>query len=376
MVRAAILEEVGRLEVEDFPRPEVGAKSLLMRVELCGICGTDIHLYHGRLRVPLPIIPGHEFVGRVEEIDDEARGLEVLGNPLSEGELITVVPGTSAFCGTCYYCRFIPQRPTLCQNRRVLGVNMSCREPPHLYGGWSEHLYVDAGHWWVYKVPEGMPPEVAVLTEPMAVSTRALERAFEPGFPTSGEGFGLGSTVVVQGVGPIGLLVVATARLMGARLIIAIDGIERRLRMAERMGADHTIDMRAYRTSEDRVAEVERLTGNVGADVVVECAGAPAAFPEGIRMTRRGGRLVEVGHFTDPGGVEIRPHLICWKDIDILGCWAYPPAQFKKALEALEMGMDTLPLGELVTDRFSVDKAPEALSYAERREGLKVAITP
>jgi L-iditol 2-dehydrogenase len=142
------------------------------------------------------------------------------------------------------------------------------------------------------------------------------------------------------------------------------------------MGADHTIDMRAYRTSEDRVAEVERLTGNVGADVVVECAGAPAAFPEGIRMTRRGGRLVEVGHFTDPGGVEIRPHLICWKDIDILGCWAYPPAQFKKALEALEMGMDTLPLGELVTDRFSVDKAPEALSYAERREGLKVAITP
>ncbi|KYH36132.1 MAG: hypothetical protein AYL28_007180 [Candidatus Bathyarchaeota archaeon B23] len=377
MVRAAVLKEVGRLEVEDFPRPEVGGKALLMRVELCGICGTDIHLYHGRLRVPLPIIPGHEFVGRVEEIDDEARGLEVLGNPLSEGDLITVVPGTSAFCGACYYCRFVPQRPTLCQNRRVLGVNMSCRQPPHLYGGWSEYLYVDAGHWWVYRVPEGMPPEVAVLTEPMAVSTRALERAFEPGFPTAGEGFGLGSTVVVQGVGPIGLLAVAAARLMGAGLIIAVDGIDRRLEMAERMGADHTIDLKAYGTMEERVAEVERLTGGVGADVVVECAGAPAAFPEGIAMTRRGGRLIEVGHFTDPGGVEIRPHLICWKDIDILGCWAYPPAQFRKALKALEMGLgEELPLKELVTDRFKVEEAPEALSYAEGREGLKVAITP
>lgn len=376
MVRAAVLREVGRLGVEEFPKPEVGAGALLMRVELCGICGTDIHLYHGRLGVPLPIIPGHEFVGRIEEIDDGARDLEVSGGSLSEGDLITVVPGTSAFCGTCYYCRFIPQRPTLCRNRRVLGVNMSCQNPPHLLGGWSEYLYVDAGHWWVYRVPEGIPPEVAVLTEPMAVSTRALERAFEPGYPTSGEGFGLGSTVVVQGVGPIGLLTVAAARLMGAGRIIAIDGIRRRLEMAERMGADHLIHMEAYKTPEERVVEVERLTGGVGADVVVECAGVPAAFPEGIEMTRRGGRLVEVGHFTDPGGVEIRPHMICWKDIDILGCWAYPPAQFRRALKALEMGMDILPLKELVTDRFSVDETPRALRYAEGREGLKVAIAP
>jgi len=377
MVRATVLKAVERLTVEDFPRPMVGPKALLMRVELCGICGTDIHLYHGRLRVPLPIIPGHEFVGRIEEIDDEARSLEVSGHELSEGDLITVVPGTNAFCGTCYYCRFIPQRPNLCQNRRVLGVNMSCQHPPHLYGGWSEYVYVDAGHWWVYKVPEGMPPEVAALTEPMAVSTRALERAFEPGLPTSGEGFSLGSTVVVQGVGPIGLLCVAAARLMGAGTIIAVDALDHRLRMAERLGADHVIDLKAYRTPEEHVAEVERMTGGVGADVVIECAGVPSALPEGIMMTRRGGRFIEIGHFTDPGPIEVRPHIICWKDIDILGCWAYPPAQFRKALKALEMGLEAgLPLRELITDRFPVEKAPEALRYAEQRKGLKIAITP
>jgi len=374
MVEASVLEDVGRLAVHDYPKPEVEESTILMRMEMCGVCGTDIHLYGGKMKIPFPVIPGHEFVGRIEAMGDGARGLEVKGQPLFEGDLITVVPGTNAFCGTCYYCRFLPHKPTLCTNRRVMGVNMSCRDPPHLWGGWSEYVYVDAEHWWVYRVPEEVPAEVAVLTEPMAVSTRALERAFAPGLPTFGEGYGLGRSVVVQGVGPIGLLVVAAAKIAGAGKVIAVDMVDDRLEMGERLGVDHIIDMRTFNSSRERVEEVERLTQGLGADVVVECAGVPAAVPEGINMTRRGGKFVEVGHYTDPGSVEVNPHIICMKDMDILGSWAYPPTQFDTALQTLRRGMETLPLADIVTHRFKVTEAEKAIQTVKSRKGIKMAI--
>jgi len=310
-----------------------------MRMEMCGVCGTDIHLYGGKMRIPFPVIPGHEFVGRIEALGEGARGLEVKGRELAEGDLISVVPGTNAFCGTCYFCRFMPHKPTLCGNRRVMGVNMSCRDPPHLWGGWAEYVYVDAEHWWVYK-----------------------------------DGYGLGGSVVVQGVGPIGLLVVATANMAGAGNIIAVDMVDDRLEMAERLGADHIVDMRVFDSAEKRVAEVDRLTQGLGADVVVECAGVPAAVPEGINMTRRGGKFVEVGHYTDPGNVEVNPHIICMKDMDILGSWAYPPTQFETALQTLRMGIETLPLEDIITHRFKVKEAERAIQTVKDREGIKMAI--
>jgi threonine dehydrogenase-like Zn-dependent dehydrogenase len=376
MVKASVLEGVGRLAVHDYPRPEIDRNAILMRMELCGVCGTDIHLYGGKMRIPFPVIPGHEFVGTIEEMGEGASGLEVKGQPLSEGDLITVVPGTNAFCGSCYFCRFMPHKPTYCSNRRVMGVNMSSRDPPHLLGGWAEHIYIDAGHWWVYKIPEGVPPEVAVLAEPMAVSSRALERAFAPGLPTFGDGYRLGGSVVVQGLGPIGLLVVATAKVAGAGRIIGIDMVDDRLEMAGRLGADHVIDMRAFDSTEKRVSEVEALTNGLGADVVVECAGVPAAVPEGISMTRRGGKFIEVGHYTDPGNVEVNPHIICMKDMDILGSWAYPPTQFDTALQILRRGMDALPLADIVTHKFKVAEAEKSIETVKSRRGIKMAITP
>ena len=251
---------------------------------------------------------------------------------------------------------------------------MGWGDPPHLWGGWAEYVYVDAEHWWVYKAPDGMPAEVAVLAEPMAVSTRAFERAFAPGLPTFGDGYGLGGSVVVQGVGPIGLLVVATANMAGAGKIIAVDIVDDRLEMAEKLGADHIVDMRVFDSTEKRVAEVERLTQGLGADVVVECAGVPAAVPEGISMTRRGGKFVEVGHYTDPGNVEVNPHIICMKDMDILGSWAYPPTQFETAIQTLRMGMDTLPLADIITHRFKVAEAEKAIKTVKSRKGIKMAI--
>ena len=375
MVKAAILEDIEKIRIVDYPEPEVRDNGILLRMEMCGVCGTDMHLYKGNMKIPLPVIPGHEFVGVIEDLGEKAGGMEVTGKPLEKGDRVTVVPGTNRFCGDCYFCRFMPHKPTLCTNRRVLGVNMTSSEEPHLLGGWAEKIYVDAEHFWVYKVPEDIPPEVAVLSEPMAVSSRAFERAYSPGLPTSGDGFGVGNSVVVQGAGAIGLLTVATAALAGAGKIISIDMVDERLEMAGNLGADHIIDMRQHKSMKERVEKVNALTNGLGADVVIECVGAPPAVPEGINMTRRGGKFVEVGHYTDPGNVEINPHTICNKDMDILGSWAYPPTQFSTVLELMRLSMGRLHLDKIVTHRYPVQEAQKAIDNLKERKGIKHAIS-
>lgn len=133
--------------------------------------------------------------------------------------------------------------------------------------------------------------------------------------------------MVVQGAGTIGLLAVATAKLAGAGKIIIVDMMGERLEMAEKLGADHVIDMRQHKTADDRVKIVQKLTNGLDGDAVIEALGVPIVVPEGIAMTRRGGKFVEVGHYTNPGTFPINPHTICNKDMDILGSWAYPPTQ-------------------------------------------------
>jgi threonine dehydrogenase-like Zn-dependent dehydrogenase len=209
----------------------------------------------------------------------------------------------------------------------------------------------------------------------MAVSSRALERAYAPGMPTFGEGFGIGQSVVVQGAGAIGLLAIATAKLAGAGKIISVDMVDERLAMAEKLGADHVIDMRQHKTSEERVNEVQKLTNGLGGDVVIEAVGVPVAFAEGIDMTRRGGKFVEVGHYTNPGTVPVNPHTICNKDMDILGSWTYPPTQFGTVLELMRLAVDSLPLDEIVTHKFKVEDAQESIDTLKARKGIKHALT-
>jgi L-iditol 2-dehydrogenase len=366
MVKAAVLTEAGRLEIRDFELPKVAEGAMLVKVKACGACASDIHIHRGHLKVPFPIILGHEFSGVVEELGAKANTkLKVYGGVLGVGDYVTVVPGLS--CGKCFYCRNFPDLPNLCSNRLVYGVNRSCANPPHLYGGYSEYLYVEPGSW-VYKLPTEMSFELAALTEPAAVSTRALGRALGP------LGKARGTTVVVQGLGAIGLLAVAAAKFAGARMVIGVDRVEQRLEMASKVGADETVNMQQYGTPEDRVKRVLELTDGIGSDITIECTGVPAAFREGIEFTRRGGKYVEVGHYTDPGGVEIRPHAICFRDMDILGSWVYPMWQFSEALKVL--GSKKFPLEEIITHRFKIEEAVRALETSERGECIKALIIP
>lgn len=375
-VKAAVLTEPKKIEIVYFDKPEVKKNAILMQTEICGICGTDVHIYEGRMKIQYPVILGHEFCGRIKEIGEEARTLEAKGQILNEGDRITVVPGTNKYCGKCYFCKFMPHKPNLCPNRRAYGSTISCKDPPHLFGGYSEYVYVDPVYFWVYKIPADMPEEVAALIEPMAVASRAVERAFEPGLSYIGEGFGPGKSVIIQGAGPIGILVLTVAKIIGARKTIVIDMSDARLEIAKKFGADYTIDLKEFSRAEDLTNEVRKLTQGLGGDVVIECAGVPVAFAQGIEMTRNGGRYVEVGHFVDSGGVEIHPYIICRKDIDILGSWVYPPTQFETAINLLYSKLDCFPFKELVTHKFGLEETENGIETMKKHEGLKIAIKP
>ena len=125
---------------------------------------------------------------------------------------------------------------------------------------------------------------------------------------------------------------------------------------------------------EDRVKHVKDLTDGVGPDIVIECAGVPAAFKEGLELVRRGGKLIEVGHYSDPGATDIRPHVVCQKEVDILGVWAYPPLQFQAALSFLSRC--SLPIEELVTHRMPLDRLEEAIEITGTEGVFKVVIEP
>jgi L-iditol 2-dehydrogenase len=168
------------------------------------------------------------------------------------------------------------------------------------------------------------------------------------------------------------LLVIAVLKSTGAGRIIATDLSDSRLEMARRMGATDTIN--ASGSMEDRIQQVMDLTNGVGAEIVFECAGIPQVFKEGLELASRGGKLIEVGHYTDPGTVDVSPHLICRKDMDVLGVWAYPQIQFETALAAL--AQIEAPLEDLITHSLPLEQVENAIQMLGEEGVLKVVIQP
>jgi L-iditol 2-dehydrogenase len=322
-VRAATLVAPGRYEIRDYPLPKPGPGCVLLKMQLSGICGTDKHTYQGYTtqyagtavprEIPFPIIQGHENVGTITAIGGDGAYRDVEGTPLAIGDRVVV--GANVVCGTCYYCRHgFPYY--FCERMVDYGNNMSAATPPHLFGGWAEYLYVVPGSFLV-RVPDELPTEVAVLTEVMAVTVgldRAKQMSAVPDAP-----FLFDDTVVVLGVGPLGMCFLMKARMLGAGTVVAVDLSSYRLQVARALGADHVLDA-GRTTAAERLEAVRGLTHGRGADVVVECAGVPQVVPEALEMLRVGGLLVEAGNFSDLGDVPINPHRhLCSKSVRILG---------------------------------------------------------
>ena len=370
-IQAAVMTEPGHFDLREFERPDIGEDELLLKIERTGICGSDKHMFAGHMPLQFPVIPGHELVGTVEELGPRAAdSMAVVGGPIAEGDRVTTAPSSTA-CGRCHYCLHMPQRPSLCSNRYVHGF-VSSDIAPAPRGGFSDYMHL-ASRSWIFKIPDDLSSERAVLTEPAAVATRAVERAFGPGIPHIGEGLGFDKSVLVMGAGPIGQLVIAVLRYIGVDCIIASDLSQSRLDLALQMGAHEVVGVEGT-SLEDRVEKVQSLTGGVGPDVVIETAGVPIVFKESLDFVRRGGTVVEVGHFTDPGGIEIRPNVVCFKDVDIRGMWGYPPILFKTALTFLKNTQ--APLDSFITHRLPLEKVSEGIDITGSEGSMKVVIEP
>jgi threonine dehydrogenase-like Zn-dependent dehydrogenase len=379
-VRAATLVAPGRYELREYPLSEPAPGCVLVKMELSGVCGTDKHAYQGYMtqyagtgsskQLPLPIIQGHENVGTIAAIGGDGRYTDFDGVPLKPGDRVVV--GANVVCGTCYYCRHdFPY--FCCENMVDYGNNMSAATPPHLFGGWAEYIYIVPGSFLV-RVPDDLPSEIAVLTEVMAVAV-GLDRAKQFS-AVPNESFLFDDTVVVLGVGPLGMCFLMKARMLGAGTIIAIDLSAYRLEMAKRLGADHTLNATGSSVAQ-RLTAVRDLTHGRGADLVVECAGVPQVIPEALDLLRVGGMLVEAGNFADLGEVSINPHRhLCSKGVRILGVGGEEPASYGASLRQMARYMRHYPLREFVTHRYSLAEAEAAVQKAIAQDSMKVVIDP
>jgi len=356
--------------------PEPAPGCVLLKMEMSGICGTDKHTYQGFLtqygerKLEFPLIQGHENVGTVAAIGGNGKYTDFEGIPLQVGDRVVV--GANVACGYCYYCRHdFPY--CCCENALDYGNLLSARNPPHLFGGWSQYMYIVPGSFLV-KVPDDLPSEIAVLTEIFAVSV-GLDRAKQmSAFPN--ESFRFDDTVVVLGVGPLGMCFLMKARMLGAGTIIAVDLSDFRLNFAKRLGADHVIH--AGNTAKfDRLQIVKDLTHGRGADMVIECAGVPQAVPEGLEMLRVSGLLVEAGNFSDLGEVLLSPHKhLCAKNVRILGVSGEEPAAYGPGMRQMARYMKQYPLREFVTHRFGLRDVEAAVKKSIEPESMKVVLEP
>jgi len=375
-VLAATLVKPGKYEIREYPLPEPAAGCVLIRMEMSGICGTDKHTFqgytaqYGGRQLEFPIIQGHENVGTIAAIGGDGKYADFEGVALREGDRVVV--GANVACGECYYCRHdFPYY--CCEKTTDYGNNLSAKNPPHLFGGWAQYMYVVPGSFLV-KVPDELPSEVAVLTEIFAVSV-GLDRAKQmSAFPN--ESFRFDDTVVVLGVGPLGMCFLMKARMLGAGTIIAMDKSEYRLNFARRLGADFAVNVGSM-SQPHRLQMVKDLTHGRGADMVIECAGVPAAVPEALEMLRVGGLLVEAGNFSDLGAVPLSPHRhICAKNARILGVGGEEPAAYGPGMRQMARYMKNYPLREFVTHRYGLRDVDAAMKKSVEAESMKVVLEP
>ena len=361
--RAAVLTNYeAPLEIREFPLPQsIEPGAALVRVKLAGICGTDVHLWHGQLPIPLPVILGHETVGVIEELGEGLRA-DWTGKPLSVGDRIGW--SSSINCGECYYCRVKPE-PTRCLKRKAYGISYDCSVAPHLLGGYADYIYLRPGTA-IFKIPETLPTEAVVGAGCALVSSlHGIERI----------GVQMGDNVVIQGSGPVGLACLAVAKASGAAQVIVLGGPPHRLKIAQRFGADVWIDVDQGSVAE-RKEQVLELTGGFGADVVLECVGIPQAVTEGIELCRDGGRYLVLGHYGNAGTIEFNPHVVTRKQLTMAGSWGFEPRHTKAALEFLARTRNEFPFEELVAEPFSLDRANDALQATAAWATAKSAIAP
>ena len=349
------------VELREFPEPVLEPGSILLKTLYSEVCGTDVHLWHGRLAgVPYPIIPGHVSVGVVDKMRGALRGVD--GREVREGDRL-VFFDVHRTCGRCRACT-VTRTPTRCEARRVYGITDSANEG--LFGGWADAIYLEPGVL-VATLPDSVPAEAYIGGGcGLITSVHAIDRA----------AITLGDTVLVQGTGAVGLSAMALAKLAGATKVIAIGAPADRLDLARRMGADVVLDLQGT-SSEERLEAVLAATGGLGVDIAIECAGSARAVEEAVTLVRDGGRYVIAGHYTDAGPSSLNVHQhINRKHLEIRGCWGSEVGHFVRALRLLEAHHATIPWQAIGAATYTLADINQALADAESMKLPKALVKP
>ena len=361
IIAAVMPAPLAPVELRAFDEPAIEPGGMLLQTIYSEVCGTDVHLWHGRLAgVPYPIIPGHVSVGTVAKLRGPVTGAD--GRRFREGDRV-VFYDVHRTCGRCYACA-VSGTPTKCAQRKVYGITDAASDG--LFGGWSEAIYLEPG-----VVAAVLPDRVSaedyigggcgLITAVHAVDRAALR---------------LADSVIVQGSGAVGLSIIALARLSGASTIIATGAPADRLDLARRMGADISLDVTTT-SADERRAIILEATGGRGPDVGIEASGSPRAVEEGLAIVRDGGRYVIAGHYTNAGPSAVNAHEhINRKHLEIRGCWGSEAGHFLRALTILDRHADHIPWRAIGARVYALDELNQALGDAEAMRLPKALVDP
>ncbi len=357
---AVIPRPLAAVELTEVLIPKMEAGAVLLRTLASEICGTDVHLFHGRLSgVPYPLIPGHVSAGLIEETGGEVHDAD--GQLLSLGDTVVFYDVVRA-CGQCYACS-VALTPTRCPHRKVYGITLPADRPQ---GGWATHIYLEPGTR-MLKLPETLSVE-DYMGGGCGLHTgfMAVERASIP----------VGSSVLVVGSGPVGLSAAAFARLAGAGKVLVTGAPEARLEAARQMEADATFDISETRP-EDRLAWARDRTEGRGPDIVIEAAGQPQAVVESFELVREGGTVVIAGQYTDAGDAAINPHRhINRKQLEIRGSFGFEFRHFYRATRTIATIGQRFPWRNLITRDYSLADAARGLEDVANLNVVKALVRP
>lgn len=366
MLAAAVIPSPNtRVEIREFPAPDLEHNSALLKVELSEVCGTDVYLQRGLLEgVPYPLIPGHVTVGRLEKIRGELS--DVYGQPFREGDRVTFLD-VHRTCNACWYC-LVAKASTRCPSRKVYGITYGADDG--LSGGWAEHLYIKPGTRCIR-----LDAEPALFMSggcALPTALHAVERAQ----------VAIGDIVLVLGSGPVGLNAIILAVMRGAERVLCIGAPKARLDAAIKLGASSVLNFQEH-DQDETIEWLKSQTLDRLPDVTIEATGDPDAVVHAMRYTRDAGRVVIVGQYTDHGPVsakvDFNPHLdLNKKHLEIRGCWGSDYSHFHRAAQVISNTRLNGPWQQLEPQltRYSLTQANEALAAVSSGQVLKALIDP
>lgn len=359
--RVAMLTALENYDIQEYPIPELGDDDILVKVEGCGICGTDAHEFKKDPFGLIPVVLGHEGTGEIIKMGKNVRK-DSAGKDLSIGDKVV----------SCMIFKDNPDITMFDLNKQNVGgadvYGLLPDDDVHLNGWFSDYILIRGGST-IFNVSD-LDLYSRILIEPCAVLIHAVERAKSTGI------LKFNSRVVVQGCGPIGLICIAVLRTMGVQNIIAVDGEQNRLDFAKELGASGTVNFKNHKGIDNLVGAVVKELGGHLADFAFQCTGSPAAHSNIYKFIRNGGGLCELGFFINGGDATINPHFdICSKEITTVGSWVYTLRDYATTFDFLKAAKRIgLPIEKLITHTYPLEKINEGHKTNLAMKGLKIAI--